>query len=84
VRLVGPTYLPEDNDAIEFERQASLFGNPLNAAFKTFAAAFGIGSAQADEAEDRKRSVISVDNSDAEMGRREAHADIRILAAHTD
>jgi hypothetical protein len=82
VRIVGPTYLPEDNDAIEFKRQASIIGNPLNAAFSTFAAAFGIGSAQANEPGDRQQNTITIDNSDSEMERLEARADIRVLAAH--
>jgi hypothetical protein len=80
VRIVGPVYLPDDNDAISLQHNASIASDPLNAVFNGFASLFGVGSAYADEPE--KRAAVTLETDHSVKERLEARADIRILAAH--
>ncbi|GAB5507548.1 MAG: hypothetical protein Rhirs2KO_27110 [Rhizobiaceae bacterium] len=72
VRVVGTPFLPEDNDNVEFKREASLTANPLNAAFASLASVFAVRAANAGEA----------DNGATEIEHLEARADLRIQVAH--
>ncbi len=82
VRIVGTPFLPEDNESIEFDRQATLMINPVDATLRTLASAFGITTAMADTP--KQPSNITVDNRSAEMQRLKENANARILMAHAD
>jgi hypothetical protein len=82
VRIVGPTYLPDDNEKINLRREVSLTGNALDTVFHSFAALFGVTSAQADGAETGSDSAIEPESDESAMERLEAYADLRIHAAH--
>jgi hypothetical protein len=82
VRIVGPSYLPDDDEGISLRRQASVTGDALNTAFHSFASLFGVTSAQADDAKAASDNAIEPESDSSAMERLEAHADIRIHAAH--
>ena len=82
VRIVGPIYLPDDNGKIDLRRQTSLTGDALNTVFYSFASLFGVTSAQANDAKTASESAIEPESDSSAMERLQAHADIRIHAAH--